>query len=129
MNPLILKETEDTPEIKMEGSTGKIEIKGRSYPENASEFYTPVKEWLESYKNAPNDKTEVDFKMTYFNTSSSRSLMEILNIFKDIEKSGKEVKINWYYYTDDPDMHDAGRGYAELLDFPIELIALEEEID
>ena len=49
MKTLTIEGTPKTPMVKFDGETGKIEIKGRSIPENSIEFYKPLVEWLDEY--------------------------------------------------------------------------------
>ena len=58
-------------------------LKGRSIPENSIELYKPLNEWLDQYASAPKPATVVDMKLEYFNTSSSKC---ILDFFKKLEK-------------------------------------------
>ena len=82
MEPISIDGTPKTPTVKFDAGTGNIEIKGRSIPENSIEFYKPLVDWLEEYANGPMDKTTVNIQLEYFNTSSSKC---ILDVFKKLE--------------------------------------------
>ena len=77
MDPLIIEESIKTPSITFNPNTGVLEIKGKSIPENSLEFYKPIFEWLEVYSKTPAANTEVHVRMDYFNTSSSKCLLDI----------------------------------------------------
>jgi hypothetical protein len=49
MEPISIEGTTKTPTVKFDAGSGKIEIKGRSIPENSIEFYKPLVDWLEEY--------------------------------------------------------------------------------
>ncbi len=51
MEPIIIEGTPKTPTIKFDAKEGVFEIKGRSIPENSVEFYKPLVDWLENYRN------------------------------------------------------------------------------
>ena len=82
MEPISIEGTTKTPTVKFDAGSGKIEIKGRSIPENSIEFYKPLVDWLEEYAKNPMEKTAVNVQLEYFNTSSSKC---ILDVFKKLE--------------------------------------------
>jgi hypothetical protein len=105
MDSLRMDGTPKTPEINFDGS-GELLLKGRSIPENSVEYYEPLMSWIEGYGNAPKSETIVKVQLEYFNTSSSKC---ILDVFKKLESiSGSDVQIKWYYEEDDEDMLEAG---------------------
>ena len=60
--------------------------------------------------------------MDYFNTASSKMLLEIFEKFKDMQEAGHKVSIDWYYQEDDEDMQDAGEDYADIVEVPFNFI-------
>jgi len=91
------------PVINFNYQTGVCEISGESYMEDTFKFYEPVINWLRDYIK---EKKAVIFnlKLTYFNTSSSKFILEILEILKIYKKEGNSVNVSWYYNKEDPDM-------------------------
>lgn len=118
MEPLILKGTDDTPEIHFDKSSGTFEISGRSLPEEVINFYAPVIDWVEKYSRKANEDTLVKLKLVYFNSASQRYLLEVLSSFEKIAENGKKISIEWHYPEDDDEMREAGEEYADLLDIP-----------
>jgi len=51
MEPISFEGTPKTPTVNFNPDTGIVEIKGRSIPENSIEFYKPLVDWLEEYKD------------------------------------------------------------------------------
>lgn len=123
MNPLVIESSAETPEIILDKKTNTFMFKGKSLPENPITFYEPILNWLESYISDPNTDTEVDFKMIYFNTSSSKILLDVMKKFEMIKKGGFSVTINWRYREDDEEMLEAGEIYSERVDIPFNLIS------
>lgn len=107
--------TAKTPEIKFNPKIGRLEISGRSIPEHAIEFYRPLMESLRDYMLAPLPYTEVEINMEYFNTSSSKCLLDILNILRDIKKKGGGVSIIWCYEEDDYAIKESGEDMESVL--------------
>ncbi len=121
MSNLIINDSIKTPTVLFE-ITGILEIKGKSIPENSLEFYRPVFEWLDIYSQSPAPKTELKISLEYFNTSSSKCLLDILRRLETINLSGKSnVKVLWFYDADDEDMMEAGEDYQALVKVPFEL--------
>ena len=124
MNSLIIEMTDDCPQINFDIESGKMEISGKSLPENVIFFYAPVLEWLHQYTEQPKPLTEFTFKLTYFNTASSKLILDILMLLEQIKENGKEVIINWHFPEYDEDMRDAGLEYSEMVDIPFNHISI-----
>lgn len=124
MEILKVAATNVTPTIMFDHTKGTLELKGRSIPENSLEFYQPVYEWLDEYIKDPAEKTVIHLRFDYFNTSSSKCILDILKRIDKIDENGNDVLIKWYYDETDEDMMEAGEDYSDLLDAPFELIVL-----
>ena len=123
MEDLNLEGTAKTPTVDFK-SNGELLIKGRSIPENSIEFYKPIIDWITDYGNGPQSDTSVNIQLEYFNTSSSKC---ILDVFKKLESlPDTSVKIKWYYEEDDEDMLEAGEDYEAIIDLPFEMVEVEE---
>jgi len=123
MIPLIIESGPETPEIVLDKKTNTFLFQGKSLPENPIIFYKPVLGWLDDYLNDPNPDTQVNFKMVYFNTSSSKILLDVMKRLELIKKSGHDVTINWRFREDDEDMLEAGEIYSERVEVPFNLIS------
>lgn len=122
MEDFYIKSTSKTPYMNFQIS-GTFEITGRSIPENSIEFYKPLLEWLDSYstkKNIPS--TNLQVRLEYFNTSSSKCLLEIFKRMELIVRNGISAKITWQYEEEDEDMKELGEDFKEILQIPVELI-------
>ena len=126
MNELNIEASDSTPKIHLDKTSGIFEFCGKSFPEDSRIFYAPVFEWLNTYLNEPNEETHVEFRLEYFNSSSSLIILEILNIFDKIHKAGKKVTVSWNYLEIDEDMMEAGEEYADLVSVPFEYSTFEE---
>jgi len=82
------------PSVHFSASTGKCEIGGESYLEETVEFYTPLLDWLRQYMEEVKGPIIFDFKLTYFNTSSSRCILDILYLLKEYEEEGGSVLVS-----------------------------------
>ncbi len=126
MEPISIESTPKTPSVKFDGEKGVLEIKGRSIPENSIEFYKPLVDWLEDYSKQPYKKTEVNIQLEYFNTSSSKCILDVFKKLESINQGGNDVLINWYYEEDDEDMLEAGEDYESIIKVPFKMIEIVE---
>lgn len=127
MNVLKIEETKQTPEIDFDPNSGELEITGRSIPENTFEFFNPILEWLEEYKDVAPSKTIIHVNLEYFNTSSSKYILEIFKKLKKLEDLDKEILVKWYYEEDDEEMMETGEDYEDVSGLEFEIIEIEEE--
>ncbi len=109
------------PYVRFNAETGKCLLEGESYLENTWEFYNQLKAWLQSY-SATNKPIFLDFKLTYFNTSSSKGIFELLMFLKEYENNGGKVMINWYYPEYDEDLLEEAEDFIEDTQLAIRLI-------
>lgn len=126
MENINLEGTPKTPEVNFNAAEGRLLIKGRSIPENSIEFYKPLNEWIEQYGGSPQGNTLVDIQLEYFNTSSSKCILDVFKKLESVKNAGSDVTINWYYEEDDEDMLEAGEDYEAIINIPFKMIEVEE---
>lgn len=118
--------TPKTPNVSFDPERGNLLLKGRSIPENSIEFYRPLVDWLDKYSHTPRSKTVVDIQLEYFNTSSSKCLLDLFKKLENMSKDGNEVIVNWYYEEDDEDMLEAGEDYESIINVPFKMIEVQD---
>lgn len=123
MEILKIESTEDSPQIVLDRESNILEISGRSLPEDVNTFYEPTMSWIEEYAKDPLDVTVFSFKFTYFNTASSKIILDILTRFEEMIEEGHEVTVRWHYPEEDEDMMEAGEEYSEMVDVPFEMVS------
>jgi SiaC family regulatory phosphoprotein len=121
MEAYIIQGTEDTPAIILDKSAGTYSIIGRSLPEDVMTFYKPTLDWLTEFSKSPSAEMNMDIKLEYFNTASSKILLDILMKLDEMAERAKIV-INWHYDKNDEDMLEAGEEYSELVEIPFKLM-------
>ena len=99
-------------------------MKGKSIPENSTLFYKAMFEWLAEYIENPAPLTVLTIQMDYFNTSSSKSVVDLFKKLELIQKSGKgTVSINWMHNEEDEDMQEAGEDYKSIIKIPFSIVS------
>ncbi|WGS64044.1 DUF1987 domain-containing protein [Marinitoga aeolica] len=124
MKKLYIEPTKATPEIDFDPEKNILSIKGESYPENSFDFYNPIFEWLENYFDnlANNEKVIFKFDISYLNTSSTKSIMFILDILEEAYENNKNIIINWYYDEDNEFSYEIAENFMEDLNIPFNMI-------
>jgi hypothetical protein len=121
MDNILIPGTSKTPEVSFIAEARTLSLSGRSIPENSINFYASLITWADTLCSSEG-VVEVNINLEYFNTSSSKCLMDLL---KRIESSNVEAHVNWYYEEDDEDMLEAGEDYDAIIDLPFKLIITE----
>ena len=114
MNHVVSAGNMKSPRVNLDPDKGIVELGGRSIPENTESVYRPLIEWIEEYKEQPQEKTVVKIDFEYFNSSSAKYLIRFLEYFSTLKKSGYEVVINWFY--DDDELLEYGEDFQDVLE-------------
>ncbi len=115
---------EYTPYVLLDAKKGLIELSGRSFPEDANRFYKPIINWVEEYISSPNSLTQINLKFTYFNTASSKKILEMIKKVSVIKKTGFSLLVNWYYEEGEEDILSAGNDFSSVVDVPFKFIEI-----
>lgn len=126
MDNFIMEATKSTPSVRLDAVSNVLEIKGESYPENASKFYSPVFEWLDKYlAGLQGQDVKVNFTISYFNSSTSKILMNMLDMLQEAHKAGKTISINWFFAAENELARECGEEFREdLEDLPFNLLEI-----
>lgn len=124
MENLLIVSTKRTPEVSF-NTDGRLMISGRSIPEDPSKFYDQLFEWVFHYCQSAPETTTIDISLEYFNSGSSKAILEILRALVDVATNGKQISINWYYEEGDDDILERGEYYESILDIKFNFIETE----
>jgi hypothetical protein len=127
MDAYYLESTPKTPKLDFNPDADTFLISGRSIPENSIEFYKPLLDWLDKYVQNPLNSTIFEIKLEYFNTSSSKCLVEIFRKLEKILDSGNKVAIEWYFDEEDEDMEESGEDFKEIIKIPFIMKEIKED--
>jgi hypothetical protein len=109
------------PGVVFDADSGVCEINGESYMEEAYKFYYPLINWLKEFTKNENGKIILNIKLIYFNTSTTKCLLDMFEILKKYKNNGNEVEINWFYDKEDPDMIDEVKDFEKEAEIDIEV--------
>ncbi|OQY53873.1 MAG: hypothetical protein B6245_22230 [Desulfobacteraceae bacterium 4572_88] len=118
MENLKIEPSKDTPEISFDFKKNLLNIKGYSYPENASKFYDPVFSWLEDYMSqSGDDAITANLEIICFNSSSTKILMDFFDLLEEaFFEKGRDVIVNWIYDEENENALEAGEDFQEELE-------------
>ncbi len=120
---MIISETHESPYFLIDKDLGLILLKGKSVLILSKDFYIPIFEAVKTYVTDFPKDTKMIVDMEYFNTSSSKLILEIFRQLRKLNEKGFKVEINWYYDEYDDDMFDCGTDYSEIVkDIPFFLV-------
>jgi len=116
---LNIEQTNKTPSLKLDVS--RLELAGRSIPEDAVDFYSEVIEIIKKHFSKLNNDFTVDFRLDYINSASKKALIPLIKFFDNKWKEGKSISIFWYYEKLDEDMRESGEDMKAYLSLPFEI--------
>jgi len=120
------KATKHTPEVSFDAESDTLSMKGESYPEDVAEFAEPIFEWLDEYlEQLSNQAFTVNIELTYFNSSSSKMLLDLLDrLEEEVIDRGKNITVNWIYDEENDTAEEYGEEFGEDLEaLPFNLVA------
>lgn len=113
MESIYIDGTNRTPFVSMD-SSGSFRIRGRSIHENPSKFFEPILKWVDAYLSMPRQTIVFDIELEYFNSGSSRYILDILRVLMEKNTTAKLI-VNWYYEDGDEDLLERGQYYESIL--------------
>lgn len=122
MENLYIEKTKNSMCVDFNKDTGILEMSGSCFPEHAVDFFGVVHNWISNYLAMTNKKTVVNVRLNYINTSSTKCMLDIFEMFNLYYINHHDIRVNWYYAEDDEDILETGEELGEGLELPIEYI-------
>lgn len=117
MEHIKIEATKDSPGVDFDFQANTFELSGKSYMEDANNFFNPIVEKFEAHlTDHRGAEVTFNFRMTYFNSSSARYVFRIINFLDEIAESTDNVSIVWQYEEDDDAMEEHGEEFGEDLE-------------
>lgn len=134
MNLLQIEPTDFTPKVYLDPDNQVFEIAGFSRPEDVLGFYSPILKWMDYYSTelieAKKNKGQFTrplrfiFRLTYFNSSSAKLLMQFLELLKKLDSDNIPVSIEWYYDEGDDQILEDGEDLSSALEMKFQFIEI-----
>lgn len=116
MGLITITATRNTPAVEYSDKDGVLNISGKSYPEDASAFYTNLTEQILKLDANKNLILTMDFE--YLNSSSVTCLLQMLKRIKKQYQSAT-VSIKLFHDQGDDDMISVGENMNQLSGIPV----------
>jgi len=129
MDTLNIEASKSSPAVTYEAESKTLEITGECYPENAVKFFTPIFQWLEKeVTSLDTPLLTVNLNISYFNSSTSKALMNFFDMLEEAHEKGKKIVVNWIYMEENETAQECGEEFQEDLEtLPFNLIVLDSE--
>lgn len=105
------------PSVDFNAEIGVCSLSGESYLEDTLEFYTQLYNWLDKFYAEKKIPLTFEFKLQYYNTSSSKCIVDIMVLLKKYQNKGKQILVKWFYNNAS---EDADEEIEEVEDFMTE---------
>ena len=126
---LVIQRTDNSPHINFDLEKGLLELEGECRPENVKLFFDPILEWIEKYKielkpNRSQKTINTNFRLEYFNSSSAKYILELMNSINQIEIINLNIVVifNWFVNTGDDDLIESGKELSLMSNIRINII-------
>ncbi len=114
MDTIHLNGTDSTPEMILDFENGTFLLKGESYPENVTKCYGEIFDSLQKHLDTLNNSCfNVTLELIYFNSSSVKIIMNLLEMLDECAGKGNDVSILWLYQEDDETIEEFGEEFSE----------------
>jgi hypothetical protein len=98
-------------------------MEGVCIPELTHDFFKPIISFVNSLDTNAIKNFTLTINLHFFNTGSSRYILELMKTVQKLKEKGVTVKFKWYYNIDDEDIEEAGRSYSFILNEPFEMVS------
>ncbi len=106
--------TKSSPAIDFDPETGLLCIRGESYPEHCARFYEPMFAWLRHYlAGSGSAPVELEMEIIYFNSSSSKTFMDLFDLLDTAAARGRRVAVRWRYHAENETAFECGEEFRE----------------
>lgn len=127
MENLTVAATNTTPEVVFDFEQHHLRLRGESHPEDVTTFYRPILQALNAYLDSlGTGACRFDFEFVYFNSSTAKIVMTILDRLDETARGGAAIDIHWFYDDEDDTMLELGEEFGEDIEharFQLEKIA------
>ena len=107
------KQTTSTPYILVDEEKNYMKLEGRCFHEKVGEFFREINEWLDVYLVSDFKTFTFDNEITYFNSSTTKLLLNMLLKLDSHASAEKEIVVNWITTMDNDIMIECGEDFKE----------------
>ncbi|MEZ4722715.1 MAG: DUF1987 domain-containing protein [Flavobacteriales bacterium] len=121
IDTFFVEQSDRTPSVRFDYSSGEAELKGVSLPENALAFYNMLIEKVGGFRDSEPSVVKITVDMDYFNSISSKCLYMLFKEFRNLIETGKSTQVVWYHDGENESVEDFALVLQDDLRIPVEL--------
>jgi len=107
------EKTTSTPYVLIDEKKSYMKMEGRSFHENIGAFFKDINDWLDSYLTTDFGIFTFDNLISYFNSSTTKLMLNML-VKMDRHSSDKnKVIVNWITTEENDIMVECGEDFQE----------------
>lgn len=126
MKGFFVRSSRVTPSIYFNPKKHLLDIRGKCSPENPIDFYNLIQLNIDQFAKKSNRKLTINLAYSYFNTSSSKCIFNLLKKLDALQRMGIKVDVNWFYEAFDDDMKESGMDLASFFNMKFNFVAIPE---
>ena len=118
MENLFISAKERSPEVDFRFSENRLSLTGEAYPEDPASFFGPLLRAVAAHCDTLQGQSlVVEFRLDYFNTSSAKALMNLIQLLERAARRGVRVDLRWHHQQDDEVIREFGEDFATELQY------------
>ena len=82
---------------------------------------------MDQYYGETSGETEIEFKLEYINSGSSKYILELLREALRLTGDNRTTRVIWCFERDDESIEELGEHYDNTIDLPFEFREYEDE--
>jgi len=102
-----------TPQVNFAFDKGVFSLEGESYPEDVRSFYDEPMGQFYDWLSSSEGPIRFEFKLVYFNSSTAKVIMDLMERLEEAAGDGRECLVFWYHAEDDDNIKELGEEFAE----------------
>ena len=110
------EKTTSTPYVLVDEGNSYLKLEGRCFHENAGAFFKEINDWLDGYLSTDFKTFTFDNELNYFNSSTTKLLLDMLLKMDKHSSDENKVIVNWITTDDNEIMIECGEDFQEELE-------------
>lgn len=120
---ITIEGTRSSPAVDCDPEKLVIHLSGESYPENTFDFYRPIVAWLEEALDGEDKRPlTMEIALSYLNTGSIKSMMDMLDNMDEAHDDGREVSVLWRCDPENERIIELAEELLEDVSLPYEIV-------
>jgi hypothetical protein len=105
------EKTTSTPYVLVDEEKSYMKMEGRCFHEKVGEFFKEINDWLDVYLKSDFKTFTFDNEVNYFNSSTTKMLLNLLLKLDHHASAEKKIIVNWITTKDNGIMIECGEDF------------------